>query len=409
MILTPTNRRVIRPYDKPSFEHTQRYGLIRDHPLGPAGGLVFFLPFNEGSGGQVFDLSGRNNTGTFVNQTFWEVAQTGSGVGADGADDFINFSWSKLGINGYPFSIVWAAKHHTLNSYSNVITFSDADVVANSFFAGISENNKSMAVSYSEVTGWDAAETTQTIAAGERVTGAAVFKSNSDRRAYINGGGEAINTAVDDINFGNIDQFNLFKLDRSVDIYYLGNEFEYLCIYNRVLSASEIAQLDREQFCMVQKKTAPVYFFVPTGGVTYQELNLIVSADASADETDAHVMVDTGKAVQADAAATEFDTQQMVETGKAVEAAASVSCIDLKVVFELNLEVTASGSVAATDAHTMIETGKVITAIASPAVIDKQAMMETELAVSADASVSCIDTMGLLAHIAAFMILRQCT
>jgi len=141
------------------------------------------------------------------------------------------------------------------------------------------------------------------------------------------------------------------------------------------------------------------------------ETGLTVTADGSASGNDSQQMIDTGKEVYAAAAVDESDIQQMADTGREVSAAASVSCSEIKVVFELNLTVNASGSVVRTDAHTMMETGKAVSVTASPSVIDIHAMSETGLGVSAEAEVSCTDTVpgAALAHLAAFMIIRQCT
>ena len=59
MIWQPS-KRIIRPYDKPSFEWTQRFGINRKHPLGDPDGLWIM---NEGSGSKVFDSSGNQNIG----------------------------------------------------------------------------------------------------------------------------------------------------------------------------------------------------------------------------------------------------------------------------------------------------------------------------------------------------------
>ena len=54
--------------------------------------LVCYLPFNEGSGGQVFDLSGNNNTGTLVNDTHWVAGKFGHALSFDGTDDYLDIS-----------------------------------------------------------------------------------------------------------------------------------------------------------------------------------------------------------------------------------------------------------------------------------------------------------------------------
>lgn len=58
------------------------------HPL--ATGLVGLWLMNEGSGGKVFDLSGNNNDGTFVADTFWTAGKFGSALSFDGTGDYVD-------------------------------------------------------------------------------------------------------------------------------------------------------------------------------------------------------------------------------------------------------------------------------------------------------------------------------
>jgi hypothetical protein len=406
MILAPTNKRVIRPYDKPSFEHTQRYGLIRGHWANT--NRVGFWPFNEGSGNIVQDLSGYGNTGT-ASGTHWVRGDKVHALQFDGINDSVNCgSNTSLFCGGDEITIVVSLRQKpgtTIDQYDVIV--GRASSVGRGYrlwTRDISAFKYCFEVKDATDTTWVTSTTEISSTNYQQVVG--VCKANSFMRLYVNGVEEDSNLALAN-GWSDETPFSMGMMP--VDRRYFPMELEYLYVFNRISSASEIAQLYWEPLLGVQREPRITYFFAPIGGVVYQELNLTVIADANVAETDTQQMIDTGKEVSADAIASKSDTQQMVETGKAVQAAASVSCTDLKVIFELNLTVTAAGSVIATDEHTMIETGKSVTAVASPAVIDTQAMVETELGVSADASVSCTDTMGLLAHIAAFMILRQCT
>lgn len=401
MILLPTNKRIIRPCDKPSFEHTQRYGLIKGHWANT--NRVGFWLFNEGSGGQVQDLSGNDYVGSISSGYTWVPGQSGPAIRGDNT-------------NTHCITIPCAQNSPAdLQGTGTII----AKIKPNSDAVSIVGRNDQMWLwCHSVDNKWatrvdsDTAllEVNNSVDWGQYQTIAFTYDDTSgDGYLYKNGVliGSDLGNAENMVS--SAANWYMGEDPRDGTGFPLSGDIDWVMIYNRVLSSSEIVQLYPEPFLGIEKRTAPIYFFVPTGGVVYQELNLTVSADASVLESDTQQMADTGKEVSADAAASESDTQQMVETGKTVQAAASVSCTDLKVVFELNLTVTATGSVIATDAHTMIETGKVVTAIASPAVIDTQAMVEIDLGVSAEGSVSCTDTTGLLAHIAAFMILRQCT
>ena len=73
-------------------------------------------------------------------------------------------------------------------------------------------------------------------------------------------------------------------------------DIEFSSIYERALSASEVAQLYREPFCMLFPYSAKTYFLVGyvAGGTVYQELLLDVSVNASVADTDNHSMVESG-------------------------------------------------------------------------------------------------------------------
>ncbi|MFB0523909.1 MAG: hypothetical protein ACETVZ_00085, partial [Phycisphaerae bacterium] len=56
--------------------------LNKSHPF--ARGLIGYWIMNEGGGSKVFDLSGNDNTGTFVGNTAWAAGKFGSCLSFDG-------------------------------------------------------------------------------------------------------------------------------------------------------------------------------------------------------------------------------------------------------------------------------------------------------------------------------------
>jgi len=74
MLFLPS-REIIRPYDKPSFEHTQRYGLRKGD--WSTDGLVGLWLMNEGTGNIAQDLSGNGNAGTLFTDTTWASGKFG--------------------------------------------------------------------------------------------------------------------------------------------------------------------------------------------------------------------------------------------------------------------------------------------------------------------------------------------
>jgi len=72
--------------------------LNKSHPF--ARGLVGCWLFNEGTGGKVFDLTGYQNTGTLYNGVSWCPGKHGSALEFDGSDDYVR----TVGANPIPSS-----------------------------------------------------------------------------------------------------------------------------------------------------------------------------------------------------------------------------------------------------------------------------------------------------------------
>lgn len=258
MIFTPTNRRIVRPGDKPSFEHTQRHGLIKDHPLGPAGGLIFFMLANEAAGRQVLDLSGSKKVGTLDSGAKWvsgdygpcientnniRISFPGAGLllpaDAGTVECYVRPKWNyddglehhlfyTLGGNGKLFSLF---KHNNNDTY----------LYTNTTYRGNFTYQWQANKSYHIVLVWG---TNQLYINGAYV------------KNYSDGG---LGAGADD----------LYVASRAYTSYCWNGYIEWFRIYNRALSLSEMAQLRWNPFCMAKTKTAPIYSIVP---VTYAEI-----------------------------------------------------------------------------------------------------------------------------------------
>lgn len=408
-LISVPDRRIRKPIGMPQIDRRDpiNRGLV---------GYWGMFPYEFG-GKVVHDLSGNGNTGTFgagAASPIWVAGKSGAAL-LYGGNDYATLTLSSSGLeaitNGPPLTIIISVKPSASGTES---IFGKAAGIASAYMA-ISLYTESSKFSFRtrNAAGNTITSISPTVYDSTQHYIVAATYDGAIQRLYVDG--IQVDSDAQTGDFRNLTSDRYPTLlgalcKDSVYSNFLNGIIDWGSAYNRDLSSSEIAQLSGDPLCnIIYPRKRAMWVIKPVGGVVYQELNLTVIADASAAEIDTHAMVDTGKAVQAVASAIESDTQQMVETGKEVSADASVSCTDLKVVFELNLTVTATGSVVATEAHTMMETGKSVTAVASTAVLDTQAMVEIDLGVSADASVSCTDMMGLLAHIAAFMILRQCT
>lgn len=249
----------------PAFGFDQKPQLGKQinwgHPL--AQGLLGCWVMNE-RGGKIFDLSGNGNDGTLKNGAYWVTTQGGPGIYMDGVNDYISFSWSKLGLTGFPFTIVQMGKHY-INEASNSVIFSDNNAEKNSFVVYVNSDNNGYAAQYGD-SGFQKAVSAGTVADNEEYFLAGVFKTDTDRWAYLNNEAGVQNT--DDsgtFTWGNIDRFNVGMLDREDDVWYESKGFKFLAIYNRALTPSEIAWLYREPYVMF--KDIPIHIrYNPSGG-----------------------------------------------------------------------------------------------------------------------------------------------
>ncbi len=237
------------PYQKPMLGTPINWA----HPL--AKGLIGCWIMNERGSNKIYDLSGRGNDGSFVNETFW----TTGGINTDGANDSVSFSWSKLGITGYPFSIATAGKHHTLNANSGLVTFSTNNIATNSFMLGINTSNQATAITYGATL--KAASSVKTLVAGEHYSIAGTYEGAAHRAVWLNGTGPVSETTSLAVNFSTIDRFNFGMLDRSADAWYLSKDVEYIYVYNRALTPSDIWQLYIEPYAMFEEM--PVWMMYP--------------------------------------------------------------------------------------------------------------------------------------------------
>jgi len=254
----------------PQLKPTRGIRLNRSHPF--SRGLVGLWLFNEGSGGQVFDLSGNGNNGILVNSPIWVSGIEGSAL------NFIpNLSYVTI-------------------PYSTSLAIANNLTIVTKIYTTTSTSNEGIV----------AGKGTSDYVIGVLSGGAKIFfQIKEGAHPYISadftkGGWTHIACVLDKSNNGEIFIDSISKASGALTAivpnatgYMFGTYEEeglnvgldgfisYVIIYNRALSASEIALLYREPFCMVQKKAAPVYFFVPTG---IGELDAEITENATAED-----------------------------------------------------------------------------------------------------------------------------
>lgn len=234
--------------------------LNKSHPL--ARGLVGYWLLNEGSGNKVFDLSGWDNALLFDETPDWLPGQTGSSVRCNGTDEslYINDTQSQR-VSEFTL-IVKAYFHETPTSndrffekeYDNAGSqpyvswgFECLDSGTLRLLAArtdVAPNNRLDLASGITVDSWD-------VFAG-------VYSQSSGFYIYKNG----ILEASDNTKTGPISYYS--ATGNQVDIFgrlntgnYVQASIEYAFFYNHALSASEIALLYREPFCMFDRAWRP--------------------------------------------------------------------------------------------------------------------------------------------------------
>ncbi len=228
---------------------------IRGHQL--VRGQVLHLPFSEGSGGRVFDLSGYNNTGVFVADTHFVPGKFGPCLSFDGDGDYVNVahsssinistgsltvsSWTKSAKIGIIFSKDATALTVTSKGFTQYLRSNDPYIV---FSVGDGSDYTPAASSY---------PTDLRDGKWHNVVGVwdAVTKTAS---SYVDGlfANSATNAAIGDIS--NSEPLLIGVAKQSGYISFWDGQLDLPMMWNRALSASEIALLYLKPFCMFGRK-----------------------------------------------------------------------------------------------------------------------------------------------------------
>ncbi|KKL55828.1 hypothetical protein LCGC14_2251530 [marine sediment metagenome] len=227
------------------------------HPL--ARGLVGYWLFNEGSGNKVNDLSGNGNTGTFVNSPTWVPGEFGPAINFSGAaDEYVNVLDSPE-LDGHT-AMTWVFSHVSDDlSSANLGPLSKYEAIngerswAIRQSGGVTEYNL---VISNDGNAFEAQETANlNLVVGIRNQLAFTFDDGTGK-AYKDG------ILTDTLTFST--HTSIFAGSKDVKIgTYRATEFngliDYVIIYNRALSASEIAQLYIDPFTLFDRSHLPLW------------------------------------------------------------------------------------------------------------------------------------------------------
>lgn len=204
------------------------------HPS--AKGLVGCWLMNEGSGNKVLDLSGNGWDGTFQNDTHWVPGKFGSALDFDGTGDYVS---TNLAVGTTMYVSFWV-KPDVIN-IDKAVMFSWRGVYLDSVMFYSSKWNF-----WSSGGGFDINPASPTPVVGKWHHVVAGFETGVAAYLYVDGqliGSDSSITTptINVVSFGGTTQGDC-----------LNGQIDNVMVFNRVLSASQIAQLYQNSFYMFE-------------------------------------------------------------------------------------------------------------------------------------------------------------
>ena len=233
---------------------------------------------NEGSGDRILDLSGNGFTGSLVNDVTWVAGKHGSALRFGGSDDYVilygtgSGEANPLELND-SFSIIAGIyptannSCYLINNYTGVAPYTgqhinfhfDPSGAGITMEGHIDDNVNPTAIVSSE------------IPINQRHQVALVRAKGSTVKIYIDG---IENKSEIDVTTGSVlssRSWTFGTRSNSIGLEEYNGVIDYILFYNRALSVSEFALLNREPFCMFNDPDEiPVldqYYTVSAGGI----------------------------------------------------------------------------------------------------------------------------------------------
>jgi len=215
-----------------------------------ARGLVACWLMNEGTGGKIFDVSGNELNLDFNNFPIWSPGKFGSSILFDDASNQY-LEVNQAAVNGAPLTLLCWVYCNDLSQNTYVMYIADKDVTNNAFGIRLNADGAGSVQALSYAGTAAAALATVIMSANTWHQVCAVFVAPNDRRAYINGGNEGTNSSL--LTPTGLDRTSIGRAGDSTPGYYMSGKVGFAMIWNRALSALEIAWLYREPFCMFER------------------------------------------------------------------------------------------------------------------------------------------------------------
>ena len=244
--------------------------LSRGDPL--ARGLVGCWLMNEGGGNIVNDLSGNYYTANFNSNTAWVAAKYGNGTYYNGTDDAVNGNYPDWRSADHAGTVVMWINPSALTGFHTIFSTSDEGTTTSYIAIRVSSAGVLQLVQQ------NAADTLTLVYEDTYLipvntwTQIVVVSDGSQYKFYINSLLQATKTSAGSNNgdwFADTTLRDNFCFSSTHVTSYSGEFFgtiDHVLIYNRSLSASEIAQLYREPFGMFEREPIELWTATMGGG-----------------------------------------------------------------------------------------------------------------------------------------------
>lgn len=237
----------------PQLKPTRGILLNKSHPL--ARNVVAYCLNDEGTGKSHMSIRGKMFELTEGGTPLWKSGRFGwSREFDDGSSEYLEIN--KAVISGPPFTIVAWIRPDDLGQVGYVLSISDKDLTYRwcGVVANYPSNGDISAVSYNGASlGVATAAKAMSLNTWHQVCG--VWHSASDRRAYVDGGNEGIETTTSAPP--GLDRTSVGRCGDATPAYYLSGKVDIVIVWGRALSVAELAWLHREPFCMFGKAIRP--------------------------------------------------------------------------------------------------------------------------------------------------------
>lgn len=224
------------------------------HPIVRRRSIAAYYPIAqyEAGGNQIFDIAG-NNTGAFGNDPAWVAGQDGPAIELDGGDDYITLpNASTLLTDDDNWTIVVGFRYlgaALIAAIQRLISFDRNNTGGSAILFDMREDDDTLSLVYHDGGGFNVLVIETLANLGNSDHTVIVTYDGTTFRTYLDGIPDA--TAVDTFaGFGD-GSTRIGTNSVAGDLFFDGL-INYVPLFNRALSASEIFQLNWDKYCFIE-------------------------------------------------------------------------------------------------------------------------------------------------------------